>query len=145
MTMQAYGFHFSHYLNGRRSPVLRTYTFKDSETLTKGDPLNLESKEVDLFATGGDTGFVGVANETKTGVDSTTEIEIIWDMDGQAVWRVYDANARGEGDELDISGTTGAMTLAADGDSDVIVVANSTATEPTLVRSHPRARGFTAS
>lgn len=143
--MQAYGFHFVGYINGRKDPVIRTYTFKDTETLTKGDPLNLESGEVDLFATGGDAAFIGVANETKSGTDSTTTIDVIWDMDGQAIWAVYDANARTEGTELDISGTTGAMTLAADGDSDVIVVSASTATEPTYVRSHPRARGFTSS
>ena len=59
-----------------------------------------------------------------------------------AVWAVTDANARADGTELDVSGTTGAMTLATDGDSDVIVVSNSTATEPTLVRAHPRAYGF---
>ena len=143
--MQAYGFHFVGYINGRKDPVIRTYTFKDTETLTKGDPLNLESGEVDLFATGGDAGFIGVANETKSGTDSTTTIDVIWDMDGQAIWAVYDANARAEGAELDISGTTGAMTLAADGDSDVIVTSASTATEVTYVRSHPRARGFTSS
>ena len=144
MAMQAYGFHFSHYLNGRKKPLYRKYLFKDDETLTKGDIVNNESGEVDL-AVSGDTGFIGVANETKAGTDSTTYIEIIWDMDGQGVYRVYDANARTEGTELDIDGTTGAMTLAADSDSDVIVVANSTASEPTLVRFHPRARGFTAS
>lgn len=138
--MQTYGFHFSHYLNGKKDPIYRTYTFKDTETLTKGDILNNESGEVDL-AVSGDTAFIGVADETVSGTDSTTEIRVIWDAVGQAVWRVTDANARTEGTELDIDGTTGAMTLAADSDSDVIVVANSTASEPTLVRFHPRAIG----
>lgn len=141
--MQTYGFHFQFYRsNGSKHPITKKYTFKDTETLTKGDPVNLESGEVDLFATGGDTGLIGVANETVSGTDSTTEIEIILDNGGDAVWAVYDANARTEGTELDISGTTGAMTLAADGDSDVIVYANSTALQPTLVRFHPRAFGW---
>jgi hypothetical protein len=142
--MQTYGFHFSHYIGGKKDPILREYTFKDTETLTKGDILNNESGEVDL-AVSGDTGFIGVADETKAGTDSTTKIWVIWDAQGLGVYRVKDDNARTEGTELDISGTTGAMTVAADSDSDVIVVANSTATEPTLVRFHPRAYGFTAS
>ena len=145
MALKAYGFEFVGYRSGRKEPMYREYLFKDGETLTKGDPLNLESGEVDLYATGGDAGFIGIADETKTGVDSTTYIRVIYDNDGDALYRVTDANARSEGAELDITGSTGAMTLGADGDSDVIVYANSTATEPTIVRSHPRARGFTAS
>lgn len=144
--MQPYGFHFQYYRsNGSKHPVTKKYLFKDTETLTKGDPVNLEVTssvgEVDLFASGGDTGFIGVANETKSGTDSTTWIEIILDLDGDAVYAVTDATARGEGTELDITGTTGAMTIGADSDSDVIVAANSTAAQVTLVRSHPRARG----
>jgi hypothetical protein len=140
--MQEYGFHFSHYRNGNKTPVRRKYTFKDTETLTKGDVLNLESGEVDLFATGGDTGAIGVADETVSGTDSTTEIWVILAYGDQAVWRVYDATARTEGAELDITGTTGAQTVGADGDSDLIVEATSTADQPTLVRFHPRATGW---
>lgn len=139
--MQTYGLHWVGYKSGRKEPVIREYLFKDTETLTKGDALNLETGEVDLFATGGDTGFIGVANETLSGTDSTTYIEVILDLDGDALWAVYDANARTEGTILDLSGTTGAMTVATDSDSDVIVAANSTAAQPTIIRSHPRARG----
>lgn len=132
--MQPYGFHFSHYLSGEKKPKIRKYTFKDTETLTKGDILNLESGEVDLGATA-DAALVGVANETVDGTDSTTEIDVIvgWD----AVYRVTDANARSEGDILDFAGTTGQMTVAADSNHDLVVVANSTASEPTLVMLHP--------
>lgn len=132
--MQPYGFHFVGYLNGRKDPVIRKYLFKDTETLTKGDLLNLEDGEVDLAATN-DSAIVGVANETKSGIDSTTEIEVIigWD----AIFAVYDPNARVEGATLDIAGTTGAMTLATDSNHDVIVHANSTASEPTYIRILP--------
>jgi len=145
--MQTYGFHFRYYRsNGSKIPVTKKYLFKDTETLTKGDFLNLEVTgtvaEVDLFATGGDTGLIGVANQTLAGTDSTTWIEVILDNSGDAVWAVTDANARAETTELDVSGTTGAQTVATDGDSDIIVMSNSTATEPTLVRSHPRAYGL---
>ena len=143
--MQTYGFHFSHYMNGSKAPIKRQYYFSDTETLTKGDIVNGDVTgtvcEVDL-AVSGDTFFIGVADETKAGTDSTTQIWVILDLQGQAVWAVTDANARAEGTVLDIDGTTGAMTLAADSDSDVIVVANSTADEPTLVRFHPRAYGL---
>jgi hypothetical protein len=140
--MQTYGFHFAMYKDGNKTPVRRQYTFKDTETLTKGDFVNLESGEVDL-AVSGDTAIIGVADETVSGTDSVTQIWIVLDNQGDAIYRVTDANARNEGTELDISGTTGAMTLAADSDSDVIVAANSTATQQTLVRVHPRAYGLT--
>lgn len=140
--MQTYGFRWIGYEGGEpKEPVIRTYVFKDTETLTKGDFVNLESGEVDLAASG-DTAIIGVANETKAGTDSTTEIEVILDLNGKGLWMIYDANARTEGTELDITGATGAMTLAADSDSDVIVTVNSTALEPTIVRVHPRAYGL---
>jgi len=144
--MQTYGFHWVGYEGGEpKEPKIVKYKFKDTETLTKGDLLNLEVTasigEVDL-AVSGDTAIFGVANETKSGTDSTTEIEVILDLQGKGRYAVYDATARGEGTELDIDGTTGAMTLATDNDSDVIVASNSTATEPTIVRIHPRAYGL---
>ena len=105
--------------------------FKDDETLTKGDIVNLESGEVDL-AVSGDTALLGVVTETKTGADSTTYIEVIVDED--AVYGVYDANARKMGDPLDISGNTGAMTVATASNKDLTVVAPSAAGEETLVK-----------
>ncbi len=143
--MQTYGFHFVGYITGDKAPVIRKYTFKDTETLTKGDAINLESGEVDLFASGGDTGLIGVANETLAGTTLVTEIEVILDFQGMGLWAIYDANARDQGTELDITGATGAQTLGTDSDSDVIVAFNSTATEPTIVRFHPRAYGIKTS
>lgn len=141
--MQTYGFHWIGYEGGSPEyPVIVEYLFKDTETITKGDLVNIESGEVDLAASG-DTAIWGVANETKSGTDSTTYIEVILDLHGRGLYRVNDANARTANTELDIDGTTGAMTLAADSDSDVIVARNSTATEPTVVRIHPRAYGLT--
>lgn len=110
--------------------TVQNLLFKDTETLTKGDLLNLESGEVDLGATN-DTTFIGVAMETKSGTDSTTRIKVITDRD--AVYGVYDPNARLVGATLDIAGTTGAMTVAASSNVDLIVVAESTADEETLV------------
>ena len=106
--------------------------FQGNETLTKGDIVNLESGEVDLAASG-DTALLGVVTETKTGVASTTYIEVIVDED--AVYGVYDANARKMGDALDIYGNTGAMTVASTTtNKDLTVVAPSAAGEETLVK-----------
>jgi hypothetical protein len=139
--MQTYGFQFMGYITGEKTPVIRKYVFQDTEVLTKGDAINCESGLADLFATGGDVGLIGVANETISGTTAVTEIEVILDFQGMGLWAIYDANARTQGTELDITGTTGAQTLSADGDSDVIVAFNSTALEPTIVRFHGRATG----
>ena len=124
------GFTFSHRLSGGK-PTIQDLTFKDTETITKGDLVNLESNEIDLGATN-DTSFVGVTLETKAGTDSTTKLKVITDED--AVYSVVDANARLIGATLDISGATGAQTVAASSNVDFTVIADSSATEPTLVK-----------
>ncbi len=123
------GFEFRYRLGGG-APTIQELFFKDTETLTKGDMLNLESGEVDLAATA-DTALIGVALETVAGTDSTTKIRLITDED--AVYGVTDANAREQGATLDISGTTGAQGVAASSNAEFIVVAKSSATEETLV------------
>ncbi len=123
------GFRFRYRMGGGM-PTIQTLTIKDTETLTKGDLVNIETGEIDLAATN-DTGIVGAVLETKAGTDSTTTYKVITDAD--AVYGVYDANARVIGATLDIAGTTGAMTVAASSNVDLIVVANSTAAEETLV------------
>lgn len=108
----------------------QTYYFKDTETLHMGDIANIESGEVDLGATN-DTGFVGMVLQTKSGVDSTTQIDVTTNID--AIFGVYDPNARAIGDTLDLSGATGAQTVTTSSNVDFVVIASSTATEETLV------------
>jgi hypothetical protein len=127
--MQQYGFHFAYRLGGG-DPTIQDLLFKDTETLTKGDLVNLETGEVDLAATD-DAALLGAVLETISGTDSTTRIKVITDSD--AVYAVYDANARLVGATLDISGTTGQMTVGATSNADLTVVSESSATEPTLV------------
>ena len=131
--MEAYGFHFRYRLCGQ-PPTIREFLFKDTETLTAGDLVNLEATsnvgEVDLAVTT-DTAILGAAIETISGTDSTTYIKCI--IDDDAVYAVTDANARAAGATLDIAGATGAMTVATSSNTELLVVANSTATEPTLV------------
>lgn len=127
------GFKFAFRESGG-APTILDLLFKDTETLTKGDLVNLETGEVDLAATNDDA-LVGVVMETKAGTDSTTRIKVIVDED--AVYSVVDANARLAGATLDVAGATGAQTVAASSNKDLLVARESSATEPTLVRINP--------
>lgn len=124
------GFRFRYRQSGGM-PTILSLTFKDTETLTAGDMVNLESGEIDLAATA-DTNLLGVVLETKAGTDSTTVIKVIVDED--AVYGVYDPNARLLGATLDIAGATGAQTIAASSNKEFVVVAPSAADEETLVK-----------
>lgn len=104
--------------------------FKDTETLTKGDIVNLEAGEADLGATN-DSTFLGIALETKDGVDSTTLIRCHAAPD--AIYAVYDPNARVLGANLDLSGATGAQTVGTSTNADFVVVGGLAADEWTLV------------
>ncbi len=124
------GFTFAYRLGGGQ-PTIQTATFQDSETLTKGDMLSLEAGLADLGASD-DATLAGVALETVAGTTAVSTIDLITDAD--AVYSVTDANARKNGALLDISGATGAMTVTTNSNHDVQVVADSSATEPTLVK-----------
>jgi len=130
MTDTSLGFRPRYRLSGAPFTI-QNLLFADTETLTKGDIVNAATGELDLGATGDNT-FLGVVLEVISGTDSTTRIRVITDED--AVYGVYDANARLIQANLAISGATGAMTVAAPGNSDLIVVSESTATEETLVK-----------
>jgi uncharacterized Zn finger protein len=124
------GFTFRYRISGGQ-PTVQSLLCKDNETLTKGDIANLETGELDLGATA-DTNLVGAIQQTAVGVDSTTRFEVITDAD--AVYGVTDANARLVGATLDLSGATGAQTVATSSNKEFVVVAESSATEETLVR-----------
>jgi hypothetical protein len=124
------GFTFRYRLSGG-APTIQVLKAKDTETLTKGDLLNLETGEVDLAATA-DANLLGVCLDTAARTDSTTDVYVITDAD--AVYAVSDTNARVKGATLDISGATGAQGVAASSNKEFVVVAPSTATEETLVR-----------
>ena len=121
------------------APSIVDLLFKDTETLTKGDMANLETGEVDLLAAA-DARGLGVILETKAGTDSTTRIKVIIDVD--AVYSVVDNNARLLGATLDISGATGAQTVAASSGKELVVARESSATEPTLVKFNTGKHAF---
>ena len=130
--MAANGFEWRYNVSGGR-PLILTFLMKDSETLTRGDMLNIESGEVDLAVTS-DAAlagiFVGPENPndavdgkpgTLSGTDSTTIVKVIVNPD--AVYAdANDTNARLAGATLDISGATGAQTLAASSNTEFVVV-----------------------
>jgi hypothetical protein len=125
------GFRYRGRMCGGPPTIMKLYS-KDTVVHTKGDLLMLDgtSGEVLIAATDSKV-IVGVCNETKSCVDSTTQVEVIVDED--AIYGVYDASVRHINAALDISGATGAMTVAADSNHDLLVVAESAATEETLV------------
>ncbi len=124
------GFTFRYRISGG-APTIQVIKAKDTETLTKGDLLNLETGEADLAAAG-DTNLIGVCLDTGARVDSTTDVTCITDDD--AVYAVADANARLMGATLDVAGATGAQTVAASSGKEFVVVAPSSASQETLVR-----------
>jgi uncharacterized Zn finger protein len=124
------GFTFRYRISGG-APTIQVIKAKDTETLTKGDLLNLEAGEADLAATA-DVNLLGVCLDTGARTDSTTDVYVITDAD--AVYAVADANARVLGATLDIAGATGAQGVAASSNKEFVVVAPSTAADETLVR-----------
>lgn len=124
------GFTWAYNKNGG-APTVQKAVFKDSETLTRGDMINLESGLADLGATA-DSTFVGVAVQTVAGTSGSSTIEYISDED--AVYSVVDANARKKGATLDLSGATGAQGVTTSSNKEFVVEADSSASQPTLVR-----------
>lgn len=124
------GFRFRYRLSGGPATIQKLVVADTA--FAKGDMVNLESGEADLAVTS-DTALVGAVQETKSGMTaSTSTISVI--VDGDAVYGVYDANARVKGATLDLSGATGAQTIAASSNKEFVVVADSAADEETLVR-----------
>ena len=130
--MAANGFEWRYNISGGR-PLILTFLMKDTETLTRGDMLNIESGEVDLAVTS-DTGIAGIfvgpedPNDavdgkpgTVAGTDSTTIVKVIVNPD--AVYAdANDTSARLAGATLDISGATGAQTMAASSNTEFVVI-----------------------
>ena len=111
------------------APTRRQLTVVDAAVLTKGILLNAESGEVTVAVTA-DTELLGAAIEA---VDNTDDGEKVWVIvNPDAVYEVTDANARHVGEHLDID--TGAIAVTTDSNHDLVVVEESSATEPTRVR-----------
>tara|TARA_R110000824_G_scaffold68237_6_gene176631 strand:+ start:2036 stop:2488 length:453 start_codon:yes stop_codon:yes gene_type:complete len=138
------GFIFAYNISGGR-PLIYEFTMKDTETLTVGDLLNLESNEVDLAATN-DAAMLGPLQGAAdpddnvtgkpgsiSGTDSTTKVRAIVNADA-VLSDDSDANARLVGDPLDVGGATGAQGVAANSNTDFFILKDSAASENTLVK-----------
>jgi len=129
----AQGFNWAYNMHGG-DPIVHVYVMQDTETLTKGDLISLQtSGRADLAATA-DTDMVGMMlgpdtpSEGKVGepgvVEGTTAVtRVKVQINPDAVYEdIDDTSARNPGVTLDISGATGAMALATSSNTDVIVV-----------------------
>lgn len=110
------------------TPLIQTFVVKDTVVFSEFELANFESGELDSAATS-DSALVGAVVEAVDNTDDGLSIKCIVNPD--AVYRVKDANARTVGDTLDIA--SGALGLAADSNSDLVVVETCTASEDTLV------------
>ena len=137
------GFLWKYNLSGGR-PLIYEFLSADTETLTVGDMLNVQTGEVDLAASNDnlmlgplvgasdpDDNIAGAAG-TIAAVDSTTQIRTIVNRDA-VLGDDSDAAARLAGASLDIAGATGAQGVAAAANADFYVVKPSAAVEDTLV------------
>lgn len=123
------GFRYRGRKNGG-TPTIQKIVAKDTETLTRGDMANLESGQIDLGATA-DTGLLGMIGDTGARTSAVSLVEVYVDVD--AIYGVYDPVARVKGDTLDLSGATGAQTIATSSNKEFVVYATKTAAQETLV------------
>jgi len=119
---------------GRKSggtPTIQNIVCAATATLTAGDMVYLSSGQLVLGATNQST-MLGVCLETKAGTAGVTKYRVIVDSD--AIYAVYDNNARTKDTALDLSGATGAQTVTTDTNDDFVVFATKqNASDPTLV------------
>lgn len=126
------GFQWIHSLS-QAQPVIRTLIMRDTEILSEGELVNLNTGEVEAAGTG-DAALMGAAAEDKDNTaDGETCDVIVGPRD--SVYEVEDNNARVIGATLDIAG--GGLGVTGTANADLIVVEDSTATEKTRVMIAP--------
>jgi uncharacterized protein YbcI len=118
------------YRQGGGQPTIQSFVFLDTETLSVGDMVNIETGRADL-AVAGDVALIGVAVEAHDGTAGTSAIRCITDAD--AVYAVDDPFARVKGQHLGLSGLTGAQGVCNSTGSEFVVVTDCGAEEATLV------------
>jgi len=117
------GFRFRGRRGAAQNPTIQNIKTNATATLSAGDLVTLTNGQLVLGATAATT-FVGLVLETKAGTANTTQYRVIVDED--AIYGVYDNNARVKGATLDISGATGAQTVAASSNKEFVVWATKT-------------------
>jgi len=124
-------FYYRHRLSGN-PPYILSFQSTSTETFTVGDLCTVNSGLLDIADSNAST-FAGVfvgathpadasltAPGTVASTASSTWLDVIVSPD--AVYGIADTTARNAGAYLDITGTTGAMTITTDSDHDVLVI-----------------------
>lgn len=125
------GFRFRGRKGADQKPTIQNILVNASITLSAGDMVTLTSGKLVLGITSA-TAYAGLVLETKAGTGGTTRYRVIVDAD--AIYGVYDNNARNKGATLDIAGATGAQTVAASSNKEFVVFATKLANaDETLV------------
>lgn len=129
------GFQFRHRLNGGAATV-RSYPRGSGIRLMRGDMLvvvaggGVEPGTADAIA------LLGAAIDAgASGGEGDATVEVI--VDGDAVYAVHDPHARRAGEKLELAGASGGQGVVAGPRAQLVVVANSAATQETLVRIEP--------
>lgn len=121
------GFHFAGSLDGSE-PIIQEFVALNDAVFSRGELANLESGEAAPAATN-ETAYIGVAVEAIDNADDGLKVKCI--INPNAIYAVEDASARAAGATLDIA--SGGMGVTTSSNADLLVVADSTADEPTLV------------
>jgi uncharacterized protein YbcI len=127
------GFQFRYRRDGGE-PTVRRFLLGPSERLTRGDMVRLDDDAVAL-GEAGDTRLVGAAADVSADPAGTTFIDVSTDED--AIYAVDDPRPRARGDRLVLTGATGEQGVASSPRSELVVEADCTADEPTLVSIEP--------
>lgn len=116
--------------DGGNNFIIRDFVVLDAEVITINQmlKLNVSTGEVE-GATTADSTLAGVAQESVDNADDGLSCKVL--MNPGAIYEVEDANARVAGVKLDIE--TGGLAIADDANHDLVVIKDSTATEPTTV------------
>lgn len=114
------GFRFRGRKGPIQTPTIQNLVLNASITLTAGDLVTETGGKIVLGVTSA-TNYLGMVMETKAGTGSTTKYRVIVDAD--AIYGVYDNNARVKGATLDIAGATGAQTVATSSNKEFVVFA----------------------
>lgn len=116
--------------DGGNNFILRSFVVKDAEVLLIGEMLKLDVSTGKVEgATTGSTTLAGVSAESVDNTDDGLSIKVY--LNPNIEYEVDDANARVAGAKLDIA--TGGLGVTTDSNHDLVVVKDSTATEPTTV------------
>jgi hypothetical protein len=126
------GFEFRYRLSGASPTIQQVVT--TTTAWKKGDTVLIDVNSRAAIGVSGSVTFLGVCQADYTGLTAGTDkIDVLTDAD--AVFAVTDANARNIKATLDLSGATGAQTVATSSNKEFVVVATKNAsTDKTLVR-----------